>query len=383
MAATASQLVFPVDSGSPHPLGATPQADGVNFSLFSGNATGVELLLFESAVSEQPLQSIKLDPYANKTFHFWHVLVKGLKKGAHYAYRVDGPSDVNAGQRFNPKKVLIDPYARGNTDDLWNRGAACTPEDNVATSMRSVVIDAAGYDWEGDKPLGRPTAESIVYEMHVRGFTKSPSSGVKHPGSFSGITEKIPYLKDLGVTAVELLPIFDFDETDVLRTVNGTPLHNFWGYSTMSFFAPQSWYCVEPETGCHLHEFRDMVKALHKAGIEVILDVVFNHTDEGNHQGPVFTFKGIDNRTYYFLVPWDLQYYMDYTGCGNTYQLQPPDRAEAHPRIARAIGSRKRTWTASASTKAPSCRAAKTERRARTRRSSGRWNSTMRLPTPS
>jgi glycogen operon protein len=179
--------------------------------------------------------------------------------------------------------------------------------------MRSVVIDPAGYDWEGDMPLNRPIEDAIVYERHVRGFTKSPSSKVRYPGTFAGLIEKIPYLKDLGITAVELLPIFEFDETAPVRTLDGKPLWNFWGYSTMGYFAPHSALCVRPEDGLHLKEFRDAVKALLNAGIEVILDVVFNHTDEGNHQGPTFCFRGIDNRSYYFLVPWAMQYYMDYS----------------------------------------------------------------------
>ncbi len=312
------------EKGSPHPIGATLQADGVNFSLFSGNATGVELLLFVAHDAPQPFQTIRLDPYFNKTFHFWHVFVRGLRAGAHYAYRVDGPDDPSAGYRFNRNKVLIDPYARGNTNSLWNRAGACGPRDNVTTSMRSVVIDTSGYDWEGDRPLDRPIEDTIIYEMHVRGFTRSPSAGVGHPGTFAGVIEKIPYLRDLGITAVELMPVFDFDETDVLRVVDGVPLTNYWGYSTVGFFAPQTTYCVDPGSGSHLREFRDMVKALHKTGIEVILDVVFNHTDEGNHLGPAFSFKGIDNRTYYFLVPWDLQYYMDFSGCGNTFNCNHP-----------------------------------------------------------
>jgi glycogen operon protein len=237
---------------------------------------------------------------------------------------VTGLSAPEAGHRYNRNKVLIDPYARGNTDTLWRRGDACNDSDNVATSMRSVVIDPEDYDWESDKPLNRPIEDSIIYEMHVRGFTKSPTSKVQQPGTFLGIIEKIPYLKELGVTAVELLPIFDFDETVPLRTVDGKPLWNFWGYSTISYFAPQSAYCVRPEEGMHLREFRDAVKALHKAGIEVILDVVFNHTDEGNHQGPTFGFRGIDNRTYYALVPSARQYYMDYSGCGNTFNCNHP-----------------------------------------------------------
>ncbi len=324
MASTVISPSYTVEKGQPHPLGATPQSGGVNFSLFSMNATGVELLLFATNDARQPFQTIRLDPYLNKTFHFWHAFVKDLPAGSHYAFRVDGPFQPGEGYRFNSNKVLIDPYARGNTNALWKRGDACGPEDNVATSMRSVVIDSSGYDWEGDRPLNRPMADTIIYEMHARGFTRSPSSGVAHPGTFAGIVEKIPYLVDLGVTAVELLPVFDFDETAVLRVENGRDMTNFWGYSTVGFFAPQSSYCVSPECGSHLKEFRDMVKALHRAGIEVILDVVFNHTDEGNHLGPVFSFKGLDNRSYYFLVPGDPQYYMDFSGCGNTFNCNHP-----------------------------------------------------------
>ncbi len=322
--AAASRNPFATRTGEPHPLGATPGPEGVNFSLFSGNATGVELLLFANHDDPEPFQVIRLDPLVHKSFHFWHVFVSGLGAGAHYAYRVDGPFEPAAGHRFDRNKVLIDPYGRGNTNSLWNRAAACGPGDNVATSMRSVVIDSSGYDWEGDRQLDRPRQDGIICEMHVRGFTRSPSSGVRAPGTFSGIVEKIPYLKDLGVTAVELLPVFDFDETASLREVDGRPLTNYWGYSTMGFFAPQSAFCVSPESGSHLTEFRDMVKALHRAGIEVILDVVFNHTDEGNQLGPTFSFRGIDNRTYYFLVPWDLRYYLDFSGCGNTFNCNHP-----------------------------------------------------------
>jgi glycogen operon protein len=237
---------------------------------------------------------------------------------------VDGPFDPASGHRFNRSKVLLDPYSRGNTETLWNRCRACGSEDNVDASMRSVVIRTEGYDWEGDRPLNRPMEDTIIYETHVRGFTQAPSSRVQYPGTFLGIIEKIPYLKDLGVTAIELLPVFDYDETAVLREVNGQLLTNYWGYSTIGFFAPQSAFCVSPESGNHLREFREMVKALHREGIEVILDVVFNHTEEGNHLGPTFSFRGIDNRTHYFLVPWDLQYYMDFSGCGNTFNCNHP-----------------------------------------------------------
>jgi isoamylase len=314
-----------IESGSPHPLGARVDAEGVNFSVFSQHATGMELLLFDVHESTEPYQTIRLDRVANRTFCFWHCYVRGLRPGTHYAYRVDGPSDPASGHRFNRNKVLLDPYAFGNSNDLWVRTDACGPEDNLATSMRSVVIDVESYDWEGDRPINRPMRESIIYEMHVGGFTRSPSSGVSHPGTFRGVIEKIPYLKDLGVTAVELLPVMEYDENEILRSLpDGTQLKNFWGYSTVGFFAPASNYCVSAQTGRHLDEFRDMVKALHKAGIEVILDVVFNHTNEGNHLGPTMSFRGFDNSVYYHLVVGDRQYYMDYSGCGNTVNCNHP-----------------------------------------------------------
>jgi glycogen operon protein len=305
-------------------LGATPKQDGVNFAIFSEHATSVELLLFDKPDDLEPIQIIELNPRINKTFHFWHVFVKGLKPGKGYAYRIDGPRNLHwAGYRFNKNKVLLDPYARANSNTLWNRVDAVGPHDNLATSMRSVVIDISDYDWEGDYPINRLISETIIYEMHVGGFTKSPSSGCLHPGTFSAVIEKIPYLKELGITAVELLPIFDFDEKETVREVNGEPLKDYWGYNPHSFFAPEASYC-SPAGKDPITEFRDMVKALHKAGIEVILDVVFNHTSEGNHLGPTINFKGIDNSIYYHLVNFDKQYYMDYSGCGNTYNCNHP-----------------------------------------------------------
>jgi glycogen operon protein len=319
---------YAVEAGSPHPLGAVADEHGVNFSVFSQNAEAVELLLFNEHDDAEPVQAVALDPRRHKTFHFWHAYVRGLKPGMHYAYRVNGPRDAARGHRFNPSKVLIDPYARGITKNLWRRGDACGDGENLGTSMRGAIVDAGGYDWEGDRPLGRPLAESVVYEMHVGGFTKSPTSGAAHPGTFTGVVEKIPYLQELGVTAVELMPVFEFDDREVLRTFDGRPLRNYWGYSTMGFFAPHSGYCVSPEEGLHAREFRDMVKALHRAGIEVILDVVFNHTDEGNHEGPTFSFKGFDNEVYYHLVRGDKRYYMDYSGCGNTFNCNHPIAAK-------------------------------------------------------
>lgn len=295
--------LYRTHAGHPHPLGATIGPDGVNFALFSQHATAVDLLLFDSHDDVDPIQVITLSPERNRTFHFWHVFVEGVRAGQHYAYRADGPRAPERGHRFDRDKVLIDPYARGNTTALWRRGAACGSGDNLAASMRSVVIDAASYGWQGDAPLNLPTEETIVYEMHVGGFTRSPTAGVTAaPGSFRAVIEKIPYLKDLGVTAVELLPVFQFDDSEA-REVEGRRLTNYWGYSTVGYFAPHPGYCETPEQGSHLEEFRDMVRALHAAGIEVLLDVVFNHTDEGNHMGPTFAFKGIDNANYYYLVP--------------------------------------------------------------------------------
>src|SRR6516165_10527731 len=324
---TTSRAPFQAEPGRPKPLGATVDEEGVNFSVFSRNATSVELLLFVRQDDVQPIQIIKLQPPNHQTFFFWHVYVKGLKPGAHYAYRVDGPWDPHdKGFRFNRNKVLVDPYALGNTKSLFKRDDAVGPGDNLATSMRSVVIDAGDYDWEGDQLLGRPMKDMIIYEMHVGGFTRHPSSGVKHPGTFAGVIEKIPYLKELGITAVELLPVMQYDSEEVLRMApdGSGPLHNYWGYSTINFFAPEDSYCVSPEEGEHLHNFRDMVKALHRANIAVILDVVFNHTSEGNHLGPTLNFKGFGNEIYYHLVQQDRQYYMDYSGCGNTLNCNHP-----------------------------------------------------------
>jgi glycogen operon protein len=318
---------FQTEPGQAHPLGATVDKGGVNFSVFSRNATAIELLLFERHDDVQPSQVIKLDPSVNRTFFLWHVYVKGLKPGVCYAYRVDGPQDLHgSGFRFNRNKVLVDPYALGNVKTLFDRNDAVGPADNLATSMRSVVIDVHDYDWEGDQPLHRPMSEMIIYEMHVGGFTRHSSSGVKNPGTFSAIIEKIPYLKDLGVTAVELLPIMQYDSAEHLRmSPDGSgPLRNYWGYSTINFFAPEDTYCVRPEDGEHLHNFRNLVKELHRAGISVILDVVFNHTGEGNHLGPTFNFKGFDNEIYYHLVQQDRQFYMDYSGCGNTVNCNHP-----------------------------------------------------------
>jgi isoamylase len=317
-------LPFATEPGSAHPLGMTTYASGVNFSLFSESATEVILLLFDHADATEPAQVIRLDPFQNKTFHFWHVFVRGCGPGIYYAFRVDGPSDASAGHRFNPNKVLIGPYARGISRALWKRGNAAGAGDNLATSMRCAVVDLADYDWEGDRPLKRPFHESIIYEVHAGGFTRSPSSGVRHPGTFAGMIEKIPYLRALGITAVELLPICEFDDSDAAIGPAGTRLRNYWGYSTVGFFSPHSGYCVNPDARSHVNEFRDLVKALHKAGIEVILDVVFNHTDEGNEFGPTESFRGIDNNVFYLLERNDRASYTNYSGAGNTVNANHP-----------------------------------------------------------
>ena len=321
--AAASLTQFSITKGDAHPLGSTVYPDGVNFSVFSQNASAIELLVFAAGNAIEPFQIIKMTDEGNKSFHFWHVFLVDAKPGLHYAYRVHGPEEKQPGQRFTPEKVLIDPYAYGNSMELWNRGAACLPGDNLTQSMRSVVIDPLDYDWEGDRPLNRPMQDSVIYEMHVGGFTRAGNSHVTAPGTFRAIIEKIPYLQSLGVTAVELLPVFQFDDTEA-HEFEGNKLNNFWGYSTMAYFAPHPGYCESAGEAQHMTEFRDMVKALHKAGIEVILDVVYNHTDEGNHQGPTFSFRGFDNLNYYYLVDGNKDYYYDYTGCGNTFNCNHP-----------------------------------------------------------
>jgi len=307
--------------GRNSPLGATVSKGGVNFSVFSKNATGVELLLFDDTDDAGPARTIRLDPATNRTYHYWHVFVPGVQAGQIYGYRVEGPSDFVRGMRFDPAKVLLDPYGRGvAVPKDYSRDAASSEGDNAATAMKSVVVDPSAYDWEGDAPLKRPSSRTIVYEMHVRGFTRHPSSGVaeKKRGTFAGLIEKVPYLQKLGITAVELLPVFQFDAQDCPRGKV-----NYWGYAPVSYFAPHQAYSSRREPLGPVDEFRDMVKALHRAGIEVILDVVFNHTAEGNHDGPTFCFRGLENEAYYILEP-DKSRYSNYTGCGNTLDASNP-----------------------------------------------------------
>lgn len=301
-------------TGTPYPLGATVTATGVNFSVFSYNATRAKLLLFETEDSAEASHVIDLLPGTNRTSPYWHIHLPGIKAGQLYGYRMTGPYAPELGHRFDPQKVLLDPYAKAISSRNYQRRAAASPGDNISACAKSVVADLGEYDWEGDRPLDHPFSSTVLYEVHVGGFTRNPNSGVaeERRGTYAGLIEKIPYLKDLGITAVELMPVFQFDAQDAPQG-----LENYWGYSPMSFFAPHGGYSSRPDPlGC-LNEFRDMVKALHKADIEVILDVVFNHTAEGGVGGPTFSFKGLDNRFYYHLAD-DLSQYADYTGTGNT-----------------------------------------------------------------
>jgi isoamylase len=323
-----------VTLGRSSPLGATVADGGVNFSLFSRSATGVKLLFFDREDDIRPSRMIHLDSSTNRTYHYWHVLVPGVQSGQIYGYQVEGPFDPARGMRFDRTKLLLDPYGRGVVvPKNYSRRAAESEGDNAATAMKSVVVDPHKYDWEGDAPLKRPSSRTIVYEMHVRGFTRHPSSGVaeKTRGTFAGLIEKIPYLQQLGITAAELLPVFQFDAQDC-----PPGRVNYWGYAPISFFAPHQAYSSRQDPLAPVDEFRDMVKALHRAGIEVILDVVFNHTAEGNHQGPTLSLRGLDNSAYYILEP-DRSRYANYSGCGNTLNAN-------HPIVRRMIVDSLRYW---------------------------------------
>jgi isoamylase len=305
----------PLPRGRSAPLGASVQQGGVNFSVYSRDATRIDLLLFNSE-DALPSRVIPLDPSANRTYHYWHVFVPGLQAGQLYGYRAHGPFDPSRGLRFDASKVLLDPYGRGVATPLnYNRDdGARNGYDNVATAMKSVVVDPHTYDWEGDGPLHRLSSQTVIYEMHIGGFTRHPNSGLTANirGTFAGLIEKIPYLRDLGITAVELLPVFQFDAQDC-----PPGRVNYWGYQPVSFFAPHSAYSSRQDRLGPVDEFRDMVKALHRAGIEVILDVVYNHTTEGNDQGPTLSFRGLDNIAYYILDGGG-SWYANYTGTGNT-----------------------------------------------------------------
>jgi isoamylase len=301
--------------GRSAPIGATTVPGGVNFSVYSRNASGVELLLFDREDDAQPSRAIMLDPVTNRTYHYWHIYIPGLQPGQLYGYRVYGPFEPAIGMRFDSTKVLLDPYGRGVVvPSNYSRAAACLEGDNASQAMKSVVVDPNAYNWEGDARPHLLPSRTIIYEMHVRGFTRHPSSGVPEEtrGTYAGLIEKIPYLQHLGITAVELLPVFQFDVQDA-----PPGRVNYWGYAPISYFAPHQGYSSRRDPLGPINEFRDMVKALHGAGIEVILDVVYNHTTEGDHRGPTLCFRGFDNSDYYILEQ-DRSRYANYSGTGNT-----------------------------------------------------------------
>jgi isoamylase len=323
------------DASQAYPLGPTLTPGGVNFSVFSAHATHVEIVFFENAEASQPDRVITLSPTIDRTSHYWHIFVPGVVAGQLYGYRVDGPREAGDGNRFDCLKVLIDPYGKSvSIGPHYDRSSASRPGDNAATSMKSVVADLSNFDWQGDQPLKHPFRTTVIYEMHVAGFTRHPNSGVTEgrKGTYLGLIEKIPYLKYLGITAVELLPVFQYDPQDAAHG-----LENYWGYGPVSFFAPHLGYSTGNDPIACLDEFRTMVRELHLAGIEVILDVVYNHTGEGDENGPTLCFRGLENSFYYMLEK-DTAKYANYTGTGNTLKAN-------HSVVKRLILDSLRYWT--------------------------------------
>ena len=332
-----------ISPGTPEPLGATVGPEGVNFAIHSAGATRIELLLFDNITDRNPSQVIPLDPKINRTGDVWHLFIEGLPNKTLYNYRADGPYDpTGTGQRFNVNKTLLDPYAKAVSGDFdWLAGDALgydnsKPDDpdrhlrpskvqNTGGASRCIAIKS-DFDWKDDRHPDIPIEQSIIYEVNVRGFTRHHSSDSDFGGTYRGFVEKVPYLKELGITAVELLPVFEFDQFDgpFRDPLTGERLSNAWGYNTVSFFAPESHYSYYGKLGSQVDEFKFMVRELHKEGIEVILDVVFNHSREGNHFGPTISFRGLDNNIYYMLVPGQPQFYNDWTGCGNTLNCNHP-----------------------------------------------------------
>ncbi len=323
--------------GKPLPFGATPDERGTQFAVFSRHATAVSLLLFDRPQSAQPSHEIPLDPRLNRTGDVWHIRVEGAGPGTLYLYRVDGPWEPEKGHRFDPDRFLLDPYVKAVTGSFeWDLTGARSRAPRAPRKTPGRAADAShfpkgivvsdDFDWQGDRPLNRPLRFSVIYESHVRGLTMDKSAGAAHPGTFRGVTERIPYFKDLGITALELLPVQEFDEHDNARVnpLTGEPLSNYWGYNTISFFAPKGRYASTGADGEQVAEFKEMVRALHAAGIEVILDMVFNHSAEGDDTGPTLCFRGWDNSIYYMLDESDPRLYRNYTGCGNTMNCNHP-----------------------------------------------------------
>jgi glycogen operon protein len=310
---------FALRRGRPFPLGARPVPGGVNFAVYSRHARSCTLVLFDKA-ADRPSAEVPF-PEEFRVGHVFAMLVFGLEpERFQYGYRMDGPWAPEQGHRFDCSKVLLDPFAGCIAGrEAWGR-----PPDADNTCPHRACLVPEDFDWAGDRPPGRPVEDLVIYEMHVRGFTAHPSSGVKFPGTFAGVRERIPYLKELGVNCVELMPVFEFDECEGGRRHPGTgePLLNYWGYSPVGFYAPKAGYAASGRAGMQVDEFKALVRDLHENGIEVILDVVFNHTAEGDETGPTLSFRGLDNRVYYLLTP-DGRYH-NFSGCGNTLNCNHP-----------------------------------------------------------
>lgn len=310
---------IPTSRGSALPAGSTILSKGINFSIFVRHAEALTLVidLPETAKIPQQQAEIALDPKVNRTGDLWHIQLKTDRDDLKYGYRIKGPmSKETTGLVYDEQILLLDPASHIHTPRVWGE----KPSEPGIPRCELIKHD---FDWQDDQPLNIPLAKSIIYELHVRGFTRHPSSKVSHPGTYRGIMEKIPYLQELGITAVELMPVTEFDENDnVFRDpASGKPLKNFWGYNPISFFALKSGYAAD--TTQHINEFKAMVLALHQAGIEVILDMVFNHTGEGGYDGVTSSFRGIDNRIYY-LLDHDTHEYLNFSGCGNTMNCNHP-----------------------------------------------------------
>jgi glycogen operon protein len=307
------KAIPPMQFSYPIPYGAIVREDGVQFVVFSKSATAMRVLLYRRVSDREPTRLIEFNPATDRWGDVWSIFVPGLRPGQLYHLQADGPYDPAAGHRFNPQARLIDPCAKALA------GRFQPADDGVLRPPKCVVVEDT-FDWKGDRHLRHPFSETIIYEMHVRGFTRSTTSGVQHPGTYLGVIEKIPYLKSLGVTAVELMPVHEFPVMESDGSKSDRP--NYWGYDPIAFFAPHRGYMSGNKPGSQVRQFKEMVRALHAAGIEVILDVVFNHTAEGNERGPTLSFKGLENSVYYMLN--DDGTYKNFSGCGNTVNGNHP-----------------------------------------------------------